>query len=462
MRAISAPDRPRAPRTPPVWRSCTLVLALVSLLGSQAAQAQPPRVFGASLPPWAHGTFLGVSLAKIFGVLGLIGLALIIRRIVAYVVSSQLQQVARVVSLRLEQIVSRSAMPLSGLSMALVFAVGFEALEFPGRVNQVVALAVRVLAVASGVLLLYRQIDVVSDLLMEKAARTETRLDDQLVPLVRRTLKTFTIVIGGIFVLQNLNIDVASLVAGLGLGGLAFALAAKDTLANVFGSLVIFVDRPFQIGDWVVIGTIEGTVEDVGFRTTRIRTFYDSRITVPNAKLTDTAIDNMGMRTYRRIKLFLGLTYATKPSQMQAFVEGLRAIVAAHPDTRKDRYEIHFNGFGAYSLDVLFYVFVKVDSWSDELRARHELLLSALELADRLGVEFAFPTRTLHLDSMPGHTVERARLVIDRDELQAVVESYGPGGGAANPRFGLTDGFYPGASTRRGSLTEVDERGNGR
>lgn len=220
---------------------------------------------------------------------------------------------------------------------------------------------------------------------------------------------------------------------------------------------MIFVDRPFQIGDWVIIGNIEGTVEDVGFRTTRIRTFYDSLVTVPNAKLTDTSIDNMGMRSYRRIKLMLGLTYSTSPEQMQAFVEGLRAIVAAHPDTRKDKYEIHFNNYGPYSLDVLFYVFVKVSNWSEELRARHELLLSALELAQRIGVEFAFPTSTLHVDSLPqqpprvvGHTVER-------DELRSIVQSYGPGGQLANPRFALTHGFYAAQSASRGSVEQCDE-----
>jgi MscS family membrane protein len=292
--------------------------------------------------------------------------------------------------------------------------------------------------------------------MMEKAAKTETRLDDQLVPLIRRTAKAFMIVIGGIFVLQNLNVDVASLVAGLGLGGLAFALAAKDTLANTFGSLVIFVDRPFQIGDWVVNGDSEGTVEDVGFRTTRIRTFYDSLVTVPNAKLTDTAIDNMGMRAYRRIKVVLGLTYSTTPEQMQAFVEGLRAIVAAHPETRKDKYEIHFNNFGAFSLDVLFYVFVKVPGWSDELRARHELFLSALKLAKDVGVEFAFPTQTLHVDSFPQQPSRPVGHALARDRLTGVVESYGPGGPAANPRFALTHGFFPGQTSERGSASMTD------
>ena len=129
--------------------------------------------------------------------------------------------------------------------------------------------------------------------LEQKAQQTETKLDDQLVPLARRALKIFIVSIGTVFVLQNLNYDVASLIAGLGIGGLAFALAAKDTIANLFGSATIFASRPFQIGDWVVIGgSTEGVVESVGFRSTRVRTFYNSLIGIPNAKVADAVVDN--------------------------------------------------------------------------------------------------------------------------------------------------------------------------
>ena len=379
--------------------------------------------------------------------------------VVFYLLASRLRAWAGRVAPRLEMSVQRSALPLSGLMMAGVFWAGFPALGFSSLVDGIISLAVRVLAVGSGVWFFYRQIDVLSDLLEAKAAKTATRLDDQLVPLIRRTFKTFVIVIGGIFILQNLHVDVASLVAGLGLGGLAFALAAKDTVANIFGSLVIFIDRPFQIGDWVVIGGIEGTVEDVGFRTTRVRTFYNSLVTVPNAKLTDTAIDNMGMRRYRRIKVVLGLTYSTTAEQMQAFVEGARAIVAAHPKTRKDYYEIHFNNFGDYALEVLFYVFVEVPSWSDELRARHELLLSLLELARDLGVEYAFPTRTLHVESLAEARRRPEAAAPAAARLGEVVQAYGPGGAQANPRFDLTHGFFAGRAASRGEAASDEVEG---
>lgn len=415
---------------------------IVSLFGCGLVGI-PFRAFAADvswatdLPPWTRTELLGMGLWQLGAVLTLIFAALLLRRVVFWFLSSQLKIVAGRVAPALKDSFQRSALPISGLTMALVFGIGFPFTGFPIGVDLVVERIVSLVAVVSGVWFIYRQIDVLAGFMEVQAAKTETKLDDQLVPLARRTLKSFVVVIGGIFILQNFNVDVASLIAGLGLGGLAFALAAKDTVANLFGSLVIFVDRPFQIGDWVVIDSTEGMVEDVGFRTTRIRTFYNSLVTVPNSKLTASSIDNMGARTYRRIKVSMSLTYSTTADQMQAFVEGLRGIVEAHPQTRKDYYQIHFHTFGDFSLDVLFYVFVRVPDWSAELKARHELFLSAMKLAEAIGVEFAFPTRTVHLDRSSDSQAQSTggRLRPDRDELAEIVAAYGPGGERANPRF---------------------------
>ena len=377
----------------------------------------------------------GVAGWQLLGVLLLVFVSLLAQRVGLMLISSWLRKLVGRVLPALETAVERSARPLSGMVIALVFGVGFPLLSFPGRIETVVAVAVRLLAVASGVWFFYRQIDVITDVLQEKADRTDTKLDDQVVPLVRRTLKAFIIVIGGIFILQNLKVDVASLVAGLGLGGLAFALAAKDTIANFFGALTIFVDRPFQIGDWVIIGGEEGTVEDVGFRTTRLRTFYNSVITVPNAKLTGTAIDNMGARQHRRIKCNFGLSLNTPPEKVQAFVEGTRAIIQAHPDTRKEYYHVYLNGIGDSTLNVLFYCFVTVPTWAEELKDKHELFLSVLRLAQDLKVEFAFPTQTLHVESFPGQAPAPASPPPDEAQLRGLVADFGPDGARSRPRF---------------------------
>src|SRR5690606_9404234 len=145
--------------------------------------------------------------------------------------------------------------------------------------EEAVLVAVGLLVVISLTLAVYRLIDVLAERLSERAARSESKLDDRLIPLMRTSLKIFTFIAGVGVVLQTVDVNIGSLLAGLGIGGIAVALAAKDTLANFFGSIMIFADRPFQVGDWVAIGGAEGIVEEVGFRSTRIRTFYNSQMT---------------------------------------------------------------------------------------------------------------------------------------------------------------------------------------
>jgi MscS family membrane protein len=231
--------------------------------------------------------------------------------------------------------------------------------------------------------------------------------------MISRTLKIFVTVIGVVFVADNLNIDVTGLLAGLGLGGLAFALAAKDMVQNLFGSMTVLMDRTFSVGDWIVVGDHEGTVEHMGFRSTRLRTFYNSLVTIPNARFITADVDNMGERRYRRMKAVYGLTYDTPPDKIEAFCEGVRELVRQHPYMRKDYYHVYFNSFGAHSLDILVYVFWETPDWATELRERHRFLLDCLRLAKRLGVEFAYPTQTLYLrqgeqEMPPGHEPAQA------------------------------------------------------
>jgi MscS family membrane protein len=241
----------------------------------------------------------------------------------------------------------------------------------------------------------YRTIDVVSGVLARRAAATETLYDDMLVPLVRKTGKVFVVAAGLLTVAQVIGSDLNALLASVGIGGLALALAAQDTVSNFFGSLTVFIDRPFKVGDWVVIGDVEGTVEEVGFRSTRVRTFYNSLITLPNSNLIKAAVDNLGDRTYRRWSTRLGIAYSTPPELIDAFCEGIRELVQRHPYTRKDYFHVYFNEFGSDSLQVLLYVFFETPDWATELRERHRLAVDILRLAADLGVEFAFPTQTV-------------------------------------------------------------------
>ncbi|MEO1889357.1 MAG: mechanosensitive ion channel family protein [Cycloclasticus sp.] len=287
--------------------------------------------------------------------------------------------------------------PLAMLIMAAIWWTGLNILALPDQAMIILLVAVKVLAGIAGVWGAYRLVDLITLYLRHQADKTDNKVDDVLVPLIRKTLKVFVTVIGITFVASNLNLNVSSLLASLGLGGLAFALAAKDVVQNLFGSITVILDQTFHVGDWIVIDDIEGSVEEIGLRSTKIRTFYDSLITLPNAILITAKVDNMGQRRYRRLKCNVSLTYDTPPDKIEAFCEGVRELIRLHPYMRKDYFHVYLNSLGASSLDVLVYVFWETPDWSTELRERQRFLLDILRLAKAQQIDMAFPTQTLHL-----------------------------------------------------------------
>ena len=379
-------------------------------------------------PAWFEDSYLGIEVVQFLGLALLIAIA-----VLTYAIISQALKLY--VRARFHEDDhefwheerGRLGRALWALAVAITFLLGFPVLNFPAAVESIVNQIASLLGAGALVLLGFRGVDIFTDVLKRRAELTESRLDDQLVPLTNTTLKVATLVIGMLFILGNLGINITSLIAGLGLGGLAVALAAQDTFRNLLGGVTIFADRPFQVGDWVVVGNIEGTVEYVGFRSARVRTFYNSVVTVPNARMVDTYVDNMGLRQWRRYKTTLGLAYHTTPDQMQAFTEGIRALIRANPSMRKDYYIVEFLDFGATSLEILVYCFITAPDWNAELRTRHVVNLDIMRLAEELGVEFAFPTQTLHVASLPGQPAEipAAR---GRDQLGEVVERFSPTG----------------------------------
>ena len=307
-------------------------------------------------------------------------------------------------------------------------------LQFESTALTILTVTVQIIFSLAVIWLCYRLVNALTEYFQTIASKTDSTLDDQLVPLLQKSLKIFVVIFGILIMFQNLGVNVMSVLAGLGLGGLAFALAARDMCANFFGSIMILLDRPFNIGDWVVVGTSEGTVEEIGFRSTRIRTFYDSQITVPNSILANTNIDNMGKRKYRRIKAFFGLTYDTPPEKMEAFLEGIRNIIEANPHTRKDYYHIVFNEYGDFCLQVMLYCFLKVPDWAAELVERQNIYLEILRLAEKIGVEFAFPTQTLHVDSLPDGETDQTAALVNKDLLCQTVQDFGPKGRESKPK----------------------------
>ncbi|MHC4996247.1 MAG: mechanosensitive ion channel family protein [Planctomycetota bacterium] len=296
----------------------------------------------------------------------------------------------------------RNAVRPAGLMVMALFWLNLVwILELPDLAYTIIQTAAELFAILASVWALWRLTDVICDAWLRKSKRTENRFDDVLVPLVRKTAKIVIFVFGVIYIGLSLDIELGPLIAGLGIGGLGFAFAAKDTIENFFGSATVLIDHPFGIGDWIVVEGVEGTVESIGFRSTRVRTFYNSLITVPNATLVRATVDNYGKRKYRRYKASLGVEYGTPPEKILAFTEGIREIVRTHPYMRRDYFHVYLNNFGPASLDILLYVFFETPDWSMELREKERFMLDIIRLADRLGVEFAFPTQKLHLVREP-------------------------------------------------------------
>lgn len=397
------------------------------------------------MPDWLRARALGMELWQALALVVIFVAGVVLRQLIRIVVKHRLASFAERRGARVAaEVVKVFATPGAMLLGALMLRLAYPELALPLEVAVVIATTIRALVVTALVLALYRLVDVLAAHLSQRAEVSESRLDDQMVPLIRTSLKVILILAGVLILLQNLNVNVASLLAGLGIGGLAVALAAKDTIANFFASIMIFVDRPFRIGDWVKVEDIEGKVEEVGFRSTRIRTLGDSLVTLPNARLAEAKIDNQGARRQRRVLASFSLAYDTPVERVEAFVEGVRAILWASDKTRKDNFEVHLTQLASSSLEVMLHCYVEVETWTEELTARHDLLLEVLRLAEALGVRFAFPTRTLHVETLaPQGSAPKRAASLDAAELARLVNGFAAGGEAS--RLGairVTEGHW--------------------
>lgn len=374
----------------------------------------------------AHKEVLGLHLWQLLGALLIILFSFLLHRLQTFIIELIIRGFSRKYTKAETQVelVRQIAKPLSMILITITLAFLVPVLQLPILFAKYIIILLNILTPMFATIGLYRGVDLLAYYMARAAAKTETTLDDQLVPLVRRALKVFVVLLGVLIVLQNLNFNVTALLAGISIGGLALALAAQDTIKNLFGSIMIFVDRPFQIGDWINFDGKDGTVEEVGFRSTRVRTFANSVISVPNGRIADMTVDNLGLRTYRRFTTSITITYDTPPALITAFVDGLRQIVANHPDTRKDYYHVYVNNLGSHSIDILFYIFFAVPGWPEELKARHEIILQSIELAETLGVRFAFPTQTIHMEDLPGQQSLSPQYDTDPERMRAKIAAF--------------------------------------
>ncbi len=244
---------------------------------------------------------------------------------------------------------------------------------------------------------LLRTVDVIGLIASKSAWATSHPASRSLVPLSVRCLKVIIVVIAVIAVLADLGYPVASLVAGLGIGGLAFALAAQKTVENLFGAFAIGVDQPIREGDFVKIDDFVGTVEAIGLRSTRIRTLDRTIVSLPNGRLSDMRLESFTVRDRFRLATTIGVVYGTTADQMRQILEGFERVLRGHPKNWPDAVVVRFKEFGASSLDIEIMAWFETGDWGGFQLARQEVLIGFMDVVEKAGSSFAFPTRTVHL-----------------------------------------------------------------
>ncbi len=361
---------------------------------------------------WMNTEVLGITLGQYATAFAIILVAFVTKKLFAWIFVKAILPLALKSKRELDdrflvcvQKPAEFAIFLLGLFIAI------EVLQLPAEPFDLHALAINIvkaLVVIAIAWFLFNLVDMVDHYLQKWAEKTKSTLDDQLAPLLRKSLRIFIIIMAALMVVQNFGYPITGVLASLGIGGLAFALAAKDTVSNIFGSLMIIFDRPFHVGDWVQTGEMEGIVEEVGFRSTKIRTFAKTLISVPNNIIANTAINNYSRMPKRRIHLTVGVTYHTKPDQMREAVKRIRELLKTHPAIDQEFFLVNFTDFGASSLDIMVYCFTTTTVWGEYLDAREDVSLKIMDIIEALGLEIAFPSRTVYLHQENADKLENA------------------------------------------------------
>jgi MscS family membrane protein len=306
---------------------------------------------------------------------------------------------------RSDMLVTLIRKPFEQLISLFIIYLAFDRLTFPDSwaFDQVDEIGLRwalltlwmIALFVTGTRILLRATDYFSHLLSH---REESPFSPELSNFIKELIKVLLIVLSIFAGLRFIfHVNITALVASLGIGGLAVALAAQDTLANLLGSFIIYLDKPFRAGDVIESGDIRGSVEHVGFRTTRIRTLDKSLLTVPNKKLIDTALNNITLSEARRVRFSIALTYNSKITQIQSIITDIKAAIHQHPKVSKD-FTVRFDEFDKSSLNILIIYFVMSNEYDVMIEVKEELNIEIMQIVEKHGCNFAYPTQTIHLE----------------------------------------------------------------
>ena len=358
---------------------------------------------------WIKATvFAGITWLKLIITLFLLFLVLLFERIVRLVITRQKKKIAAqkedksIWHIGLEAAATPLSLFILVYGTYIVMIPLFVHFRQPDGTNLIYVIARKAADLGAAVALvwfIFKMVSIVDFHLKNWADSTGNTIDNILAPLVGKTLRVFIVIIGGILIIQNLTgVQIGPLLASLGIGGIAVALAAKDTIANFFGTLTILFDKPFQVGERILIDSYDGVVEDVGFRSTRIRTLTGHLVTIPNEKLVNTGLENISKRPHIRWLTNITVTYDTPPEKVEKAVSILRQILDNHEGMHPDfPPRVYFNGFNDWSLNIMMIAwFHPADYWVMQ-EWQQRTCLQILNRFNEEGIDFAFPSRTVYL-----------------------------------------------------------------
>jgi len=290
------------------------------------------------------------------------------------------------------------------------------------KLNALLLTGLKIAETVFWIFVVLRLLKVVLSFYHEHKAEEKTKLDRQLAPILNKVMQGIVVLIGFLHILTLFGVDPATVLAGASIGGVAVAFAAQDSVKNLIGTMVIFLDKPFQLDDWIEFGGVEGSVERVGFRSTKIRGADTTLFQVPNSKISEADINNKGLRVFRRYTTEVGVRYDTPPELMDAFIEGIKKLIALHPSTKSQSYNVDFISFGSSSLNIMINVYFKGLDWGQEQESKHILHMGIVRLAAALGVEFAFPSTTMMIEQFPGQESLAPKYMTEKSEIDKQVK----------------------------------------
>lgn len=344
---------------------------------------------------------IGISLWQFIAAFLVILAGLIIKRILISIIEKKITEFVEKTEAEWDDLLFEAitkpvnAFIMIGAVHVAVFLLVFNLENFP------TAFIGKSYTVLLGIILIwgvYRLVDVVAHYLDELVANKDEGLKGQFVPLIKKALRILVVIVGALTVLATIGVNITGLAALLSVGALAISMGSKDSVANLVGTVNILTDRPYKVGDWITVGSsIDGDVEEIGFRSTKIRMFDKTLMTVPNGTLATETIKNWSRMPKRRIKMTIGLTYDASPKQMREALKRIETILKEDEGVDQDYMLVQFTDFGPSSLDVFLYYFSKSTVWREYLETRERVNLKIMECLEEMGLEFAFPTQTMHL-----------------------------------------------------------------